>query len=132
MVLLACLNFNLFSIFGKTLLQMFLTYISWIIECANCIFSWYCFPSSHSENDDEYNGNLTAIVECLALQHSPFFLILLLLLFLQQLCFFFLSSFMLIFLCFFFLCYSLQFFDHTLRTHVLQIPKLPKTHNFLQ
>jgi hypothetical protein len=34
-------------------------YISWIMECANYIFSWYYFPSSCSKDDDECNGDLT-------------------------------------------------------------------------
>jgi hypothetical protein len=56
MGLLTCLNSNLFFVFSKILLHMFLIYMSWIMECVNCIFSWYCFPSSH---DGECNGNLT-------------------------------------------------------------------------
>jgi hypothetical protein len=35
-------------------------YMSWIMECANCIFSWYFFPSSHSKNEDECNNDFTA------------------------------------------------------------------------
>jgi hypothetical protein len=34
-------------------------YISWIIICANCIFSLYTFHFAHSENDDECGDDLT-------------------------------------------------------------------------
>jgi hypothetical protein len=34
--------------------------ISWIIIYANCIFSLYAFSSTHSEDDDECDGDLTA------------------------------------------------------------------------
>ncbi len=34
--------------------------MSWIIVCANCIFSLYTFPSTHSKDDDECGGNLIA------------------------------------------------------------------------
>jgi len=34
--------------------------MSWIIICANSIFSLYTFPSAHSEDDDECNGELIA------------------------------------------------------------------------
>jgi hypothetical protein len=33
--------------------------MSWIIVYANYIFSLYAFPSTHSKNDDECNGDLT-------------------------------------------------------------------------
>jgi hypothetical protein len=37
-------------------------YILWIILCANCIFSLYAFPSTHSENDDKCGYDLTYLV----------------------------------------------------------------------
>jgi hypothetical protein len=33
-------------------------YMSWIMECTNCIFPWYYFPSSHSKDDNECSNNL--------------------------------------------------------------------------
>jgi hypothetical protein len=33
--------------------------MSWIIVCANCSFSLYTFPFTHSEDDDECGGDLT-------------------------------------------------------------------------
>ncbi len=35
-------------------------YISWIIECAYCIFSLYYFSSSHSKDDGECDDNFIA------------------------------------------------------------------------
>ncbi len=32
--------------------------MSWIMECTNCIFSWYWFTSSHSKDDNECDGDL--------------------------------------------------------------------------
>jgi hypothetical protein len=34
-------------------------YVTWIIICANYIFSLYAFPFTHSEDDDECSGDLT-------------------------------------------------------------------------
>ncbi len=34
-------------------------FISWIIVCANCIFSLYVFPSTHFKDDEKCNDNFT-------------------------------------------------------------------------
>jgi hypothetical protein len=37
----------------------FYLYIFWIIECTNCISSWYYSPSSHFEDNDECSNDFT-------------------------------------------------------------------------
>ncbi len=41
--------------------NLLVIYISRIIICAICIFSLYGFPSTHSENDDECNDDVTTL-----------------------------------------------------------------------
>ncbi len=36
-----------------------IVFMSWIIICANNIFTLYTFPSTHSKDDDECGNNLT-------------------------------------------------------------------------
>jgi hypothetical protein len=48
----------LFRLHKNSIVDVLDLYIFWIMECAICIFSWYYFLSSHSEDDGECN-NLT-------------------------------------------------------------------------
>ncbi len=44
----------------NSITNLLVIFISWNIIYANCIFSLYAFPSTHSEDDDECDGDLTA------------------------------------------------------------------------
>jgi hypothetical protein len=41
-------------------IDVLIVFMSWIIVYANCIFSLYAFPSTHSEDDNECVNNLIA------------------------------------------------------------------------
>jgi len=43
----------------NSIVDVLVVFMSWIIVYANFIFTLYIFPSPHSENDDECNGDLT-------------------------------------------------------------------------
>jgi hypothetical protein len=44
----------------NSIVDVWVVSMSWIIVCTNYIFSLYAFPSAHSEDDDECNGNFIA------------------------------------------------------------------------
>jgi hypothetical protein len=102
-------------------------YILWIIVYASCIFPLYDLPSSHFENDGDYNSDLIAnnwifsIPSCFVFFNSSFVS------FFLQFCFLVLLLFVLIFLCFLFLCYFLWFFNRTLCIHAFVNAKTLKT-----
>jgi len=50
---------NAFAYAQNSIANVPILYISWIIICANCIFSLYVFLSTHAKDDDECDNNFT-------------------------------------------------------------------------
>jgi len=50
----------LLFLFKNSTANVLILYISWIVICANSIFSLYTFPFAHFKDDDECGGNLKA------------------------------------------------------------------------
>jgi hypothetical protein len=102
------------------------------MECTNCIFSWYCFPSSHSEDDGEYDGDRIAngrmfstptLSPLLNTSFSFFSTFLLLPLFSVYARVFMLPSFLL---------FSINCLLHSLHSFFYKHYRFKKTHDFLE